>query len=378
MLFVIALLKIWGTLLLIRVILVLVLLLLLLLVPFRYRLHGQSVIEKGDKQEIEEEIDRIKKGQFQACFQVKWLFRFLNVEAKICKEDNLGICFAVRAMGEEVMSFADSDVLKSEASDDEKESQTEELTDEVKMHLDKEDAVKKDDVNGNIVKEDIDDTDKDIIDVEAVETENDFQDNIIQESKLSGDIQEHQNLESQNEKKDVSKGLGDFLYNLAVLRDKYEYFDEVIHQKESLQAMESLKKRIIKLLLSILPKKMNGEIIVGTGEPDSTGMIYGVYCSLFFPRFYPSFVIIPEFDHLALDGEVDITGKICIGTILVSLIGFVIDSQIRELYGKLKLLKEKDAAEWERQVKKMQRTRNGGKRRKRRAVKPKVSKEKSM
>jgi len=122
-----------------------------------------------------------------------------------------------------------------------------------------------------------------------------------------------------------------------------------------------------------ISRKMEGNLTIGTGQPDSTGIAYGVYCSLLFPKYHDIFTVIPEFEKMALDGEVQIDGHIRIGSLLVGAIGFILDSKIRLLYRKLMILKDKDMKDWDRELKRLHRQQ---KRKRTRSTKLKMKKNK--
>lgn len=99
-----------------------------------------------------------------------------------------------------------------------------------------------------------------------------------------------------------------------------------------------------KLLKHILPYKIKGSLVFGTGDPESTGKALGVL-AVFYPVYAKSLTIRPDFSDKRIDAELTFCGRIRLATLLWRFAGFWWSKetkQFRKKYKKLQqVLKEK-------------------------------------
>ena len=74
-------------------------------------------------------------------------------------------------------------------------------------------------------------------------------------------------------------------------------------------AWSVVKKEVIRLLIFLKPKKINGKVRFGLEDPYVTGQILAVL-SVLYPFYAESLEIYPEFEQKVLEGNINIKGKI--------------------------------------------------------------------
>ena len=85
----------------------------------------------------------------------------------------------------------------------------------------------------------------------------------------------------------------------------------------------------------LAPKKIAGELLFGTGKPDATGYLYGVYCVVSH-GIMRNIVVTPDFNEKILEGNINISGSITIVRLLIRVIGVVMDKKLRRFVSRLK------------------------------------------
>lgn len=96
---------------------------------------------------------------------------------------------------------------------------------------------------------------------------------------------------------------------------------------------------IKKLLKHIRPTKAKGYIHYGTGDPASTGQIFGVAAAFY--GYYGKYLkVVPDFEEEVLEGELFIKGRIRLFNLLIIGIKLLRDKNFKRLIKNTKLLKE--------------------------------------
>lgn len=96
-------------------------------------------------------------------------------------------------------------------------------------------------------------------------------------------------------------------YNRTVKYIKHYY--KLLHLPCVEPAYRKLKKCIFKLLKQVKPTKTRINLHIGTGDPDSTGKLFGYYCMIY-PFYRKSIKFIPEWNDTVYEGNVMIKGKV--------------------------------------------------------------------
>lgn len=117
--------------------------------------------------------------------------------------------------------------------------------------------------------------------------------------------------------------------------DRISYYISLYTENKEL--IIDVFKTILKSLKTILPRKCKINITFGTGQADTTGFIYGAYCSL--KDFLPGDICMePVWIESCAEGEYYLKGKIRIIHFLVAVIRIIANKKVRLLIKKLRRL----------------------------------------
>ena len=98
-------------------------------------------------------------------------------------------------------------------------------------------------------------------------------------------------------------------------------------------------EQTIALLNGIKPKKLRGNLVIGTGDPASTGQILAVY-GMLYPVIGDHINITPDFERQIVEGNLLIKGRITAWKLLKTAWKVYFNRDIRRV---IKLLKREEA-----------------------------------
>ncbi|MFW5650951.1 MAG: DUF2953 domain-containing protein [Acetivibrio ethanolgignens] len=116
---------------------------------------------------------------------------------------------------------------------------------------------------------------------------------------------------------------------------------EVVKQfwQENKAAIKAIFQKAVAMLKALLPKKVEGTIWFGTGDPCTTGELTGALAVLY--GFYgDKLQLYPDFTQAVFMGELFIVGRIRLFTFLRICITVVLDKDVRRLIKNIKNIKE--------------------------------------
>ena len=123
-------------------------------------------------------------------------------------------------------------------------------------------------------------------------------------------------------------------YTLKKICDKIKHILENITFYKELLQDEKTKgllfhgwKRLKKILRSIRPRKLQADVLFGTGSPDTTGYLYGIY-GMISPHLGKKVVVTPDFTQQIIEGRIDAAGHITIFTLLRHLLAVLFDKRL--------------------------------------------------
>ncbi len=135
--------------------------------------------------------------------------------------------------------------------------------------------------------------------------------------------------EDQRQEKSILEKLTDFCEKLwsALKNIKYtiyKIYDKIKHIINNIKYYIKIIKsdtfhrtwtvcsgQVISLFKSIAPRKLKGELLIGTGDPASTGQVLSIY-GMLYPLLGNHIDITPDFDRQIVEGELFIKGKITV------------------------------------------------------------------
>ncbi len=126
---------------------------------------------------------------------------------------------------------------------------------------------------------------------------------------------------------------------ITKIRHKWRLIYDFWLDELNKQGMKYTWHIIKKLLKHILPTKLKSELIIGTGDPYSTGQVLSVIS--FFYGFYGDKVsVIPDFENSRFEGKHYARGRIRAATILIIVCRLLLDKRFKYLKNNFLILKE--------------------------------------
>ncbi len=116
------------------------------------------------------------------------------------------------------------------------------------------------------------------------------------------------------------------------------YYKNILSENETRLLLDHVMLRIGKILKSIRPRKLSADLLFGTGSPDTTGYILGVY-GMLSPFIGGNVILTPDFEAKILKGSFGVAGHITIARILWQGLLLVLD---RNLWHFIDRIKHKD------------------------------------
>lgn len=106
--------------------------------------------------------------------------------------------------------------------------------------------------------------------------------------------------------------------------DAYNEFLDIWHEPKYEGIIKHVFKHLFRLVKSILPRRITGKLIIGTGDPATTGFIVGG-ASVFYAMTKKSFVITPIFMEQVYEGEIKAKGRVILGVLVYHIVRIVLD-----------------------------------------------------
>lgn len=147
------------------------------------------------------------------------------------------------------------------------------------------------------------------------------------------------------ENKGVFGKINKIKYTIQRIYDKMKeiwenlsYYTELLQEEETSRLWKHVKLRMGRVLKSIRPRHIRADILFGTGSPDTTGYVFGVY-GMLSQQLGPNVSVTPDFTQAILQGEADVSGHITVFVLAVNALKLFFD---RNLHLFLKKLKRND------------------------------------
>ncbi|MGN1146817.1 MAG: DUF2953 domain-containing protein, partial [Lachnospiraceae bacterium] len=131
---------------------------------------------------------------------------------------------------------------------------------------------------------------------------------------------------------DKIKHIGDTIKKLS---DNISYYKSVLTDEKNKQFYGRVWNRILKVLKSIRPRVLKANLRIGTGSPDTTGYLCGIY-GMLLPALGNHVHMEADFEEAVWEGDVYAKGRITIFTILLQAGKLLLDKQLRIFIKELK------------------------------------------
>ena len=329
-------LKIIGIILLVVLGLILFLLLLVLFVPIRYRIDASKDAE-GEQ-------------QIHALIKVTWLLHLLNIRFLYPEEAYLRVriaCFTLFRSDQSTKEAASS--KKNAAAEKKKESEVKTVKTSKASRKAEDALLATEDVEGSgeqpqtmdengwspidntQIKPD-EKTEAKLKDAPKNQTENATHTEIDSESADAGAEEEKEEAETDSEEstskwellrekilwciRKIWMLLKNIRYTIQSIYDKIRniihhirYYYRVLQSELFHRTWEKYSKEALCLLKRMAPRKIKGYLHIGMEDPATTGQILGYY-GMLYPLIGEHIDVVPDFDHVILEGTLKIRGNI--------------------------------------------------------------------
>ncbi len=186
---------------------------------------------------------------------------------------------------------------------------------------------------------------------ENVET-TEFPQNSVENEDMAGTLQNSGEREDastppqgkpqeQEKKPEESASREPLFTKLSGLKEKLQPYLAIVRDEDNQALAMHASGRLGKIMKSIRPRGLRLEVLVGTGEPDTTGYVYGAFWAVkpFFGR-KCRIAVTPDFERQILEGEVFLRGHVMAAVLLYHAVRVILDKRLRQLLDRLKEIQE--------------------------------------
>lgn len=132
-------------------------------------------------------------------------------------------------------------------------------------------------------------------------------------------------------------------YTIASIYDKIKaakdtagYYKELLQSEEFKSCLSFVTGKTGKLLRHILPNRIKGYLLFGTGQPDQTGYILGMISIIRGIRGYDKFNVEADFERQIVEGKIQCRGHILLATVGILALQIYQKKELKELISKWK------------------------------------------
>jgi uncharacterized DUF497 family protein len=122
---------------------------------------------------------------------------------------------------------------------------------------------------------------------------------------------------------------------------EYEFYKGLWDKPQGKAAVKLVWEQLLYLLKKIKPGKIEGDVVVGTGDPASTGQMIGAVAAIY--GILPEKLhITPDFEEKRLEGTLQAAGKFRVIHLVVVVIKLIADKNVRYIYRKVQAKEGKE------------------------------------
>lgn len=140
----------------------------------------------------------------------------------------------------------------------------------------------------------------------------------------------------------VRKKLMGIRDKIGEISEKLSYYNALLHEDDTVALWQHTKRVLGKVLRSIRPRRIRGQLTFGTGAPDTTGYLFGVY-GVFSPAIGPRFQVTPDFTQKILEGQLDLAGHITLFILTWNGLRLFLDRKLHRFLRRMKAGRRTDA-----------------------------------
>lgn len=131
-------------------------------------------------------------------------------------------------------------------------------------------------------------------------------------------------------------------YTIRKICDKIKYilknisfYKELWNDPDTKGLLQHAGNRIGHILKRLRPRKLEVNARVGTGSPDTTGYLYGIY-GMILPKLGKGVCITPDFEQAILEGDFKASGHFTIACVLFHSARLLLDKRLQQLKHKIR------------------------------------------
>ncbi|MCH5252631.1 MAG: DUF2953 domain-containing protein [Lachnospiraceae bacterium] len=177
-----------------------------------------------------------------------------------------------------------------------------------------------------------------------------------QEGEQAEEQAEEKVIEPQKEQKKVQKKEDGLRKKKSVFRNKKKKpkkkrfsfgkvssIISIVREAESKVALRRLRGEIVRLIRYLSPNRIKGRFLIGTGDPASTGLLFGGISLLPF-AYQKGIKISPDFDEKVFEADGYMKGRIRMLYLIRLIIRIYRDKELRMLWDNINQVNKKEAA----------------------------------
>lgn len=119
------------------------------------------------------------------------------------------------------------------------------------------------------------------------------------------------------------------------------FYKDLWNDPETRGLLRHAGNRIGHILKSLRPRKLELTARIGTGSPDTTGYLYGIY-GMILPQLGKDICITPDFEQAILEGNFKTSGHFTLACVLFHTICLLMDKRLKLLQHKIRQFQNKE------------------------------------
>ncbi|QUI23164.1 DUF2953 domain-containing protein [Vallitalea pronyensis] len=190
---------------------------------------------------------------------------------------------------------------------------------------------------GTVVKDDKIVTEETIVDVKQADDNVTKQGNAqsVHSEETDAKIKEHRRRKEQKQSKKRKKDNKKDKANQGSIWDKFKRIRSFWQDENNKKVIKFVKKRILLMLKHILPRKFHAKVIIGTGDPATTGYIVGA-ASILYTVTGDKLQVVPHFSESTIQGDIYVKGRIYLIILVGHALRIILNKRVRQLYKTIK------------------------------------------
>ena len=153
-----------------------------------------------------------------------------------------------------------------------------------------------------------------------------FGDTDLNEDALSGGIDFIDRIE------DIFDRIGE---KLEWADKKRRWIERFLEDPKNQKTIRLVWRQAKAMLCHILPRKAAGQVTFGFDDPAMTGNVLAA-CSVLFAMYGTQLTVTPDFENKVIDGDLQLQGRICIGTLAARTVRVMIDRNLWRMIKKVR------------------------------------------